>query len=73
MLAEELKKLIPNLVIKYIQKDEDPRDYKVSFEKIKNFLRFKINNTVPEGMKEIIRIIRDGIISDPDNSRYSNI
>ena len=73
MLAEELKKLIPNLVIKYIQKDEDPRDYKVSFAKINKVLGFKITKTVPEGMKEIINILRDGIISDPDNPKYSNI
>jgi nucleoside-diphosphate-sugar epimerase len=73
MLAEELKKLIPNLVIKYIQKDEDPRDYKVSFEKINKELGFKKTKTVPQGIEEIIRIIRDGIISDPDNPRYSNI
>ena len=73
MLAEELKKLIPNMVIKYIQKDEDPRDYKVSFEKINKELGFKKTKTVPQGIEEIIRIIRDGIISDPDNPRYSNI
>jgi len=73
MLAEELKKLIPNLVIKYIQKDEDPRDYKVSFAKINKVLGFKITKTVPEGMKEIINILRDRIISDPDNPKYSNI
>jgi len=73
MLAEELKKLIPDLKIKYVKKDEDPRDYKVSFEKIKNVLGFQITKTVPQGMEEIIRVIKDNIISDPDNPRYSNI
>lgn len=73
MLAEELEKFIPDLKVKYVKKDEDPRDYKVSFEKIKNVLGFQITKTVPQGMEEIISIIRDGIISDPDNSRYSNI
>ena len=73
MLAEELKKLFPDLKVKYVKKDEDPRDYKVSFEKIKNVLGFQITKTVPDGMKEIIQILRDRIISDPDNRRYSNI
>ena len=73
MLAEELKKLIPELKVKYVQKDEDPRDYRVSFEKINKELGFKITKTVPEGMKEIIQVLRDGIISDPDNPKYSNI
>ncbi len=73
MLAEELKKLIPDLKIKYVKKDEDPRDYKVSFEKIKKVLGFQITKTVPQGMEEIIRVIKDNIIRDPDNPRYSNI
>ena len=73
MLAEELKKMVPDLKVKYVQKDEDPRDYRVSFEKISKVLVFKITKTVPEGMKDIIQVLRDGIISDPDNTRYSNI
>ena len=73
MLAKELEKFIPDLKVKYVKKDEDPRDYKVSFEKIKNVLGFQITKTVPQGMEEIIRVIKDNIISDPDNSRYSNI
>lgn len=73
MLAQELQKLIPDIVVKYIQKNEDPRDYRVAFEKIKNELGFGITKTVPQGMQEIIRILRDGIISDPDNPIYKNI
>ena len=73
MLAKELEKFIPDLKVKYVKKDEDPRDYKVSFEKIKNVLGFQITKTVPQGMEEIIRVIKDNIISDPDNPRYSNI
>lgn len=73
MLAEELQKLIPDLVVKYVHKNEDPRDYRVAFEKIHNELGFSITKTVPEGMQEIIRILRDGIISDPDSQRYKNV
>jgi len=65
--------MVPDLKVKYVQKDEDPRDYRVSFEKISKVLVFKITKTVPEGMKDIIQVLRDGIISDPDNTRYSNI
>ena len=41
MLANELLKQIPEANIKYVKKDEDPRDYKVSFEKIKKNLNFE--------------------------------
>lgn len=73
MLAEELQKLIPTMKVKYVKKDEDPRDYRVAFEKIKNQLGFKITKTVPDGMKEIIQILKDGVITDPDSPKYRNI
>lgn len=73
MLAEELQKLVPEMVVNYVQKNEDPRDYRVSFAKIQNELGFSITKRVPDGMQEILRILRDGIISDPDNQKYKNI
>jgi len=72
MLAEELKKLIPDMKVKFVQKNEDPRDYRVAFEKIHSTLGFSISKRVPDGMREIIRILNDGIISDPDNPKYKN-
>lgn len=73
MLAEELQKLVPDMKVKYVHKDEDPRDYRVSFDKIRSELGFQITKTVPDGMREIIRILSDGIISDPDSPKYKNI
>lgn len=73
MIADELLRLMPEAKIKYIKKDEDPRDYRVKFEKIENELGFVISKTVPEGMKEINRSIILGIIDDPDNQRFFNI
>lgn len=72
MLAEELIKLIPDMKVSYVQRSEDPRDYRVAFEKIASRLNFKITKKVPEGMQEIIDILRDGIISDPDSPKYKN-
>jgi len=39
---------------------EDPRNYRVSFEKIKKNLKFKIEHTVQDGILEIIEKINDG-------------
>ena len=73
MIADELLRLVPTGKIKYVKKDEDPRDYRVKFEKIRNELGFAISKIVPEGMDEILRSIRLGIIADPDNQRFYNI
>lgn len=73
MIADELLKLIPEAKIKYVKKDEDLRDYRVKFEKIRNGVGFETSKTVPEGMEEIFRSIILGIIDDPDNQRFYNI
>jgi nucleoside-diphosphate-sugar epimerase len=72
MIAEEIMKIIPNAKIKYVHKDEDPRDYRVSFEKIKNELGFTISKTVPDGIKEIVDLIQKRVLLDPDDTKYRN-
>jgi nucleoside-diphosphate-sugar epimerase len=73
MIAREILKILPQAKIKYIQKDEDPRNYKVDFTKIKNKLGFKITKTIPDGLKEIYNVLENGIISDPYSLKYQNI
>ena len=36
MIVDEIKYVIPAANIKYVKKNEDPRDYRVNFDKIKN-------------------------------------
>ena len=72
MIVEELLKLIPEGKIRYVKKEEDPRDYRVNFDKIRNELGFKISKIVPEGMEDILRSISLGSISDPDEQQYYN-
>jgi nucleoside-diphosphate-sugar epimerase len=72
MVVDELLRLIPDGRIRYVQRDEDPRDYRVRFDKIRGRLGFEITRTVPEGMREIIGCLAHGHIADPDDQRYYN-
>jgi len=72
MIVDELLRLIPDARVNYVHKEEDPRDYRVKFDKIGRELRFKITKTVPEGIYAILRALRMGIIKDPDNQKYYN-
>jgi len=72
-IAEEILNVIPDAKINYVAKDEDPRDYRVDFSKITDTLGYSITKTVPDGIREIHRIISDGVISDPDSKMYRNI
>ena len=58
------------LEIRYVHKDEDPRDYRVSFEKIRRELNYSITRTVDDGVREIIDAIRQGVITGFENPLY---
>lgn len=73
MIVEEIIKFLPDANIRYVEKQEDPRDYRVNFDKISRVLDFKITKTVPDGIVQILQVVRDGFITDPDSKVYSNI
>ena len=73
MIVDEILKQIPEGRIKYVEKKEDPRDYRVSFKKIQDKLGFEITKTVPEGIAVIKKAILDGFISDPDDQKFRNV
>lgn len=58
--------------IEHVERNEDPRDYRVSFEKIRRELGFRITRTADDGIKEIIKAISQGVITDVQDSRYTN-
>jgi nucleoside-diphosphate-sugar epimerase len=72
-LIEEIGKQIDRGKVSYVRRDEDPRDYKVSFDKIRAELGFETLMTVPDGIAEIIAALDAGAFGDPFDPRYKNI
>jgi nucleoside-diphosphate-sugar epimerase len=72
MIVDEIVKLIPDAKIKYVQKNEDPRDYRVSFEKIGKVLGFKTLYKVPEEIKNI-KLAVENLITNPDEESFKNV
>ena len=60
------------LKIERVEKNEDPRDYRVSFDKIQRELDFRITRTVDDGIKEILDALKQGLFADSDNPHYRN-
>ncbi len=60
-------------IVKFVAKDEDPRDYRVNCDKIKKALRFIPVYTVKDGIDELVNAISCGIIANPDNRAYRNL
>jgi nucleoside-diphosphate-sugar epimerase len=72
-LVEEIKEQTDRGKVSYVRRDEDPRDYKVSFDKIRAELGFETLMTVPDGIGEIIAALDAGAFGDPFDARYKNI
>ena len=72
-LVEEIGKQIDRGKVSYVKRDEDPRDYKVSFDKIRAELGFETLMTVPDGIAEIIAALDAGTFGDPYDPGYRNI
>ena len=73
MVIEEVCKVVPDVTVNYVDSSEDPRDYRVNFDKIKNELGYTITKKVPEGIREIYTLIKSGIITDPFAQKFRNI
>jgi nucleoside-diphosphate-sugar epimerase len=73
MLMDEIQKWVPNLQVTYKSMGEDPRDYCVNSDKIRDKIGFTITRTVPMGVKEVNYLIKSGIFTDTYTARYRNI
>ena len=73
MVIKEVCKVVPNVKVIYVDSSEDPRDYRVNFDKIKNELGFTITKKVPDGVKEIYTLLKTGIVTDSFAQKFRNI
>ncbi|HUN77936.1 MAG TPA: NAD(P)-dependent oxidoreductase [Solirubrobacteraceae bacterium] len=73
-LVQEIQRQIEDRgSVTYVHRDEDPRDYKVSFDRIRAELGFETLMTVPDGIAEVIAALEAGSFGDPFQARYRNI
>ncbi|MBK8710512.1 MAG: NAD(P)-dependent oxidoreductase [Niastella sp.] len=72
MIIEEVCKVVPNVKVNYVEMNEDPRDYRVNFDKIKNTLGYTITKKVPDGIKEIYTLLSTGIVTDSFAPKFRN-
>ena len=52
---------------------DDPRDYKVSFERIRSTLSFTPLRRVSDGIEEVARLIESGVLGSVEDPAFSNV
>jgi nucleoside-diphosphate-sugar epimerase len=71
-LVELIRPCVPRADVEYVHRAEDPRDYRVSFTKIRERLGFEITRRVPDGIREVAALITSGVIADISHPSYRN-
>jgi nucleoside-diphosphate-sugar epimerase len=71
-LVELIRPYAPDAVVEYVHRAEDPRDYRVSFARVTNELGFKTTRTVPDGIEEVARLVRENAIRNFEETKYRN-
>lgn len=71
-IVELIRPLAPDARIEFVHKNEDPRDYRVCFDRILTELGYKTTRSVVDGIVEVAKLIRAGAISNLADSRYRN-
>jgi nucleoside-diphosphate-sugar epimerase len=71
-IVDLVRRHASDAAVEFVHKEEDPRDYRVSFAKVKENLDFAITRTVPDGIAEVARLVRDGVLCDLDGPEYRN-
>ncbi len=73
MIVDAILATDPPGEVRYVDKNDDPRDYRVNFDKIKSELGFAVSRTVSDGIHEIRAALDAGVFRDPFDARYSNV
>jgi len=69
-IANIVKENIPDTKVEIVKAGSDLRDYQVDFSKLKKFLDIKNIYTINDGVKEVLAILKNKIITDPYKDYY---
>lgn len=71
-LVELIRPHAPDAKVRFVQKTEDPRDYRVSFAKVNKVLGFRTTRSVADGIREVAELVKSGAIRDFSEPRWRN-
>jgi nucleoside-diphosphate-sugar epimerase len=74
MIVDTIISYVPNAKVKYVANGTDPRNYRVSFKKVKDILGFEPNYSVNYGVEELLGAFQKGLYLDSTSNKdkYGN-
>ena len=71
-IVDLIRRQVPDATVEYVHVAQDPRDYRVSFAKIRDRLAFRTTTSVEDGVAEVARLVRLGVLQDTTDASYRN-
>jgi nucleoside-diphosphate-sugar epimerase len=71
-IVDLIRQQAPDATVEYVHVESDPRDYRVSFAKIHERLAFRTTASVEDGVAEVARLVRQGVLPDTADACYRN-
>jgi dTDP-D-glucose 4,6-dehydratase len=71
--GELIQRIVPDAKLINMGSGGDRRDYKASFNKIRDTLGFMPQWTVEDGIRQVIDVIKRGEVTDYREAKYSNV
>ncbi len=72
-VADAIAQLVPGIETLELEVDGDRRNYRVNFSKVRKALDFKPEWTIEDGVRQIIRAMNNGVVTDYSLPEYSNV
>lgn len=74
MLINQIIEKVPQAKVRFSENGSDPRNYRVTFEKVKNVLGFEPKYTIQDGVEELVDALKIGLYKDSvsNKGRYGN-
>jgi len=69
MIVDIILEKIPDGMVHYQDHGSDPRNYRVSFEKVKSILGFEPEYTIQDGIDELIEAINNHVFDNVDENK----
>ena len=71
-LVDALRARTDRGTVRFVSRTEDPRDYKVSFDRVRDELGYAITRTVDDGIAEVLDALEAGTFADPFARTHRN-
>ena len=66
-IVDHILARVPNAKVTYKANSSDPRNYRVSFEKVRRVLHFEPNYSIADGIDETLWAVRTGLLIDVES------